>query len=123
MTAPTAVRTNLCDRLSFEEKPRTAKLRRNVNPREPKRLPMTLLRTIGLPATLLVLGSAMALAQTPAPPTTPSASAPSAAAPAAASDRKAVSKECSAEANAKGLHGKERQKFRADCKKNAAKPG
>ncbi len=29
------------------------------------------------------------------------------------------SAECSKEADAKGLHGKERKKFRADCKKSA----
>jgi hypothetical protein len=28
--------------------------------------------------------------------------------------------ECSKEADAKGLHGKERKKFRSECKKNAA---
>jgi hypothetical protein len=86
---------------------------------------MKLVRTIGLSATLLVLGSAVGLGQTPSPPTTPAAPAPSATAPAAppATDTKAVSKECTAEANAKGLHGKERRKFRADCRKNAAKPG
>ena len=37
----------------------------------------------------------------------------------AASLRSAASLECSKEADAKGLHGKERKKFRADCKKQA----
>jgi psiF repeat len=32
-----------------------------------------------------------------------------------------VSKKCSAEADAKGLHGKARQKFRYPCKKNGGK--
>jgi hypothetical protein len=32
----------------------------------------------------------------------------------------AASLECSKEADAKGLHGKERKKFRSDCKKTAA---
>lgn len=32
-----------------------------------------------------------------------------------------VSKACSAQADAKGLHGKERSKFRSECKKNGAK--
>jgi hypothetical protein len=47
-------------------------------------------------------------------------------APAAKSDTKApmvhsaASIECSKEADAKGLHGKERKKFRSDCKKEAA---
>jgi hypothetical protein len=34
--------------------------------------------------------------------------------------RTAVSLECSKEADAKGLHGKERKKFRSECKKAAA---
>ncbi len=37
-------------------------------------------------------------------------------------DKKAVSKECSDQASAKGLHGKERKAFRAECKKNGGKP-
>jgi hypothetical protein len=32
----------------------------------------------------------------------------------------AASLECSKEADAKGLHGKERKKFRSECKKTAA---
>jgi hypothetical protein len=61
-------------------------------------------------ASLLLMGSAFA--QT--------------AAPAAKSDTKApmvhsaASLECSKEADAKGLHGKERKKFRSECKKAAA---
>ena len=44
----------------------------------------------------------------------------------AATDKKAekphtaASLECSKEADAKGLHGKERKKFRSECKKDAA---
>jgi hypothetical protein len=45
------------------------------------------------------------------------ATAPKAAAPAPAKERTAKSLECSKQADAKGLHGKERQKFRAECKK------
>lgn len=33
--------------------------------------------------------------------------------------RSAASLECSKEADAKGLHGKDRKKFRSECKKNA----
>ena len=33
----------------------------------------------------------------------------------------AVSKACSTQADAKGLHGKARAKFRSDCKKNGGK--
>jgi hypothetical protein len=32
-----------------------------------------------------------------------------------------VSKACSTQADAKGLHGKERSKFRSQCKKNGGK--
>jgi hypothetical protein len=71
-------------------------------------------------ASLLLMGSAFA--QTTAPAATPAAPA---AAPAAKTDKKpvvhtAASLECSKEADAKGLHGKERKKFRSDCKKAAA---
>jgi hypothetical protein len=51
------------------------------------------------------------------------APAPKAAAPAATAkstvkkERTAKSLECSKQADAKGLHGKERQKFRSACKK------
>ena len=65
-------------------------------------------------ASMLLMGSAFA--QTAAP----------AAAPAAKTDTKApmahsaASLECSKEADAKGLHGKERKKFRSECKRAAA---
>jgi hypothetical protein len=72
-------------------------------------------------ASLLLMGSAFA--QTPAP-ATPAAPAP--AAKMAPADKKApavhsaASVECSKEADAKGLHGKDRKKFRSECKKTAA---
>jgi hypothetical protein len=62
------------------------------------------------------LGLGSAFAQAPAPATPPGTQAKSDA------DKKAISKACSDQANAKGLHGKERKKFRADCKKNGGKP-
>ena len=65
-------------------------------------------------ASLLLLGSAYA--QT----TTAPAAAPAATEKKAEKPRSAASLECSKEADAKGLHGKERKKFRADCKKEAA---
>jgi len=44
--------------------------------------------------------------------------------PKASPERTAVSKQCSSLADAKGLHGKSREKFRAECKKNGGKmPG
>ena len=65
-------------------------------------------------ASLLLMGSAYA--QT----TTAPAAAPAATEKKAEKPRSAASLECSKEADAKGLHGKERKKFRSDCKKEAA---
>jgi invasion protein IalB len=67
-------------------------------------------------ASMLLMGSAFAQTPaTPAPAATP--------APVATKTEKphsAASLECSKEADAKGLHGKERKKFRSECKKAAA---
>jgi hypothetical protein len=71
-------------------------------------------------ASLMLTGQA--LAQAPAPATK---SAPASMAPAekkAEKPRTAASLECSKQADAKGLHGKERKKFRSECRKAAAKP-
>jgi hypothetical protein len=62
----------------------------------------------------LMIGVGAALAQAPAPATAPAKMSPD--------DKKAISKSCSDQANAKGLHGKERKKFRFECKHNAGKP-
>jgi subtilisin family serine protease len=75
---------------------------------------------------ILVLGAGVALAQAPAD-TKPATGSKPVAAPSAPvagdkTDKKAVSKACSDQATAKGLHGKERKTFRADCKKNGGKP-
>jgi invasion protein IalB len=65
-------------------------------------------------ASFFLIGSAFA--QAPAPSAAPSASSPpAAAATTAKKPRSAFSMECSKEADAKGLHGKERKKFRKDC--------
>ena len=65
-------------------------------------------------ASLFLMGSSFA--QTPAPSTAPAASHPPAAATTTTKrPRSAASMECSKEADAKGLHGKERKKFRKDC--------
>jgi psiF repeat len=62
----------------------------------------------------LTIVTAVASAQTPSP---------SAAAPVASlADKQAISKACSDQANAKGLHGKARKKFRSECKKRGGKP-
>lgn len=68
----------------------------------------------------LFLMSSAAFAQTTAPAAAPAASTPAATAPMAKKPRSAASLECSKEADAKGLHGKERKKFRSDCKKAGA---
>jgi hypothetical protein len=60
-------------------------------------------------ASLLLMSSAFA--QTPAPAAKTESKAPVV--------HTAASLECSKEADAKGLHGKERKKFRSECKKNA----
>ena len=71
-------------------------------------------------ASLLLMGGAFA--QTAAPAAKDAAPAATAAkAPKEAKPRTAESLECSKEADAKGLHGKERKKFRSECKAKAAK--
>jgi hypothetical protein len=66
-------------------------------------------------ASLLLMSSAFAQTAAPAPAAAPAAKK----APVVHS---AASLECSKEADAKGLHGKERKKFRSECKQ-AAKGG
>jgi hypothetical protein len=61
---------------------------------------------------LLLVGSACAQSAKPA-------AAPETKAPVV---HTAASLECSKEADAKGLHGKERKKFRSECKKGADEP-
>jgi hypothetical protein len=62
----------------------------------------------------LMIGMGAAFAQAPA-----AAPAP---AKMTAEQKQAISKSCSDQANAKGLHGKARKKFRSECKHNAGKP-
>ena len=57
----------------------------------------------------LALGTGTALAQDAAAPSKMSA------------EKKAISKSCSDQANAKGLHGKERKHFRRECKRHGGK--
>ncbi|MFZ0424558.1 MAG: PsiF family protein [Xanthobacteraceae bacterium] len=68
----------------------------------------------------LTIGTVGALAQTP-PPAPPPATQSAAPAAGAAVDKKAISKDCSQQADAKGLKGKERKKFRSSCKKSGGK--
>jgi hypothetical protein len=58
---------------------------------------------VGLLASPLFAGTALAQTKAPAKPRSPE------------------SIECSKQADAKGLHGKERKKFRAQCKKDLLK--
>jgi hypothetical protein len=67
--------------------------------------------------TACLLGGA-AFAQATAPAPAAPATAPAKAAPV---QHSAQSLECSKQADAKGLHGTERKKFRASCLKSAAK--
>jgi psiF repeat len=62
----------------------------------------------------LVIGTATAFAQVPAAPASPPAKM-------STDEKKATSKACSEQANAKNLHGKDRQKFRAACIKTGGK--
>ena len=73
---------------------------------------------VTIAASLLFAGSAFAQTATTTTPTSPTTKA----APAekkAEKPRTAESLECSKQADAKGLHGKERKKFRSECKKDA----
>src|SRR5882757_7925168 len=80
-------------------------------------------------ASLLLFGSAFAQTTTPATPAPAAKTAPApkaTPAPKAATEKKAekprtaASLQCSKDADAKGLHGKERKKFMSECKKAAA---
>jgi hypothetical protein len=81
------------------------------------------LATAAALASLLLTGSAFAQTAAPAKDATKTETKAPAPAPAekkAEKPRTAASLECSKEADAKGLHGKERKKFRSECKKGGA---
>jgi hypothetical protein len=65
-------------------------------------------------ASVLLTGSAFAQMTVPAAKTAPAEKK-------APVVHTAASLECSREADTKGLHGKERKKFRSECKKDAGK--
>jgi hypothetical protein len=78
----------------------------------------TMLRSAALAAVASLLLSGAAFAQTPPPaPMAKPATAEKGEVP-----HTAASLECSKQADAKGLHGKERKKFRSECRKNAEHP-
>jgi hypothetical protein len=77
-------------------------------------------KTLILSAFVVLVGSSATIAQTAA--TAKPVAAQSAAAAKPTDDaKKAVSKMCSDQATAKGLHGKSRKAFRSKCKKNGGK--
>jgi psiF repeat-containing protein len=83
---------------------------------------MTISSRAAVAALVSLFLASSALAQSAAP-AAKSDTKTDAAAPAdkkMAKPRSAESLECSKQADAKGLHGKERKKFRAECKKEAA---
>ena len=69
---------------------------------------------------LLLMGAASAQTTAPAKTDAPKTETKAPAEKKAEKPRTAASLECSKEADAKGLHGKERRKFRSECKKAAA---
>jgi phosphate-selective porin len=71
-------------------------------------------------ASLLLMGAASAQTAAPAKTEAPKA-APAAKTEKAPVVHSAASLECSKEADAKGLHGKDRKKFRSECKATAGK--
>jgi psiF repeat len=77
---------------------------------------------LALSVAVLLLGGSAVLAQAPAPDSKPPAAAATPATGGDKTDKKAISKTCSDQATAKGLHGKERKTFRAECKRNGGKP-
>lgn len=71
-------------------------------------------------ASVLLIGAASAQTTAPAKMETTKTEAKAPAEKKAEKPRTTASLECSKEADAKGLHGKERRKFRSECKKAAA---
>ena len=80
---------------------------------------MMIRTALSVAALSLAIGVGTTVAQTPTPTPAAQSAAP---ATTSAADKKAISKACTDQANAKGLHGKERKKFRSACKHNGGKP-
>lgn len=74
-------------------------------------------------AGFIATGAATAATTAPATTTTAPVAAPAKKAKTTVMtpEKTAISKQCSALADAQKLHGKAREKFRADCKKNGGK--
>jgi hypothetical protein len=82
---------------------------------------------LALSVVVLLFGAGAVLAQAPAdtkPATTDTKPVATPSTPTSndRASRKAISKACSDQATAKGLHGKERKKFRAECRRNGGDP-
>jgi len=77
------------------------------------------MKTIFFRAAAPALASLMLLATPVLAQTKSDAAAPAATEKKMAKPRSAASIECSKQADARGLHGKERKKFRSECKKAA----
>jgi psiF repeat-containing protein len=71
-------------------------------------------------ASMLLMGTAFAQTAAPAAKDATKTETKAPAEKKAEKPRTAASLECSKEADAKGLHGKERKKFRSECKKGGA---
>ena len=71
-------------------------------------------------ASILLMGTAFAQTAAPAAKDATKTETKAPAEKKAEKPRTAASLECSKEADAKGLHGKERKKFRSECKKGGA---
>ena len=80
---------------------------------------MTLASRLAAAALVSLFATSTAFAQTAAPAAKSTATAPAATDKKAPKERSAESLECSKQADAKGLHGKERKKFRSECIKSA----
>ncbi len=83
---------------------------------------------LGLAAAALLLSAGLALAQTPPPPGASSTPTTTTKAPAQSTTGKKKAStpegiECSAQADAKNLHGKERKTFRSKCIADLKKKG
>jgi ribosomal protein L4 len=74
---------------------------------------MTKLTVVVAVAFSLAVGGGVVFAQNPPPAAYQAISG--------ATNKQAISKACSDMANAKNLHGKERKKFRAKCKRHGGK--
>jgi hypothetical protein len=75
-----------------------------------------MIRSLAVCATVLLLTIAADAASSQTPPSSAYALF------GRSTSKQAISKACSDQANAKGLHGKARKSFRAKCKRHGGKP-